>query len=201
MNQYVPFVSTPTLPSSWDTFRWATVTDDDPLAIRLDGDLDALPLVPDSLVTGLVIGQRVWVQLFAKRIIVLGAATAVTGGDTGWVDISTYGSGYFTEWSAGVYPQVRKIGGQVYLRGEMKNTSATDYLTTSSLTANNLLFTLDAQFRGTSGRDTVVMTSGSGAERWTLRVVHADGKCHAHRHTGTISSGTWLPFNANWRTD
>jgi hypothetical protein len=58
------------------TFRWATITDDSPLTIRLDGDSNPLPLVPDTLVnpTTLVVSDRVWVHLFGRRVIVIGKA-------------------------------------------------------------------------------------------------------------------------------
>lgn len=57
-------------------FRWATVTQVSPLRIRLDGDTDELPVTPDSLVApaALAVNVRVWVQLYGRRLIVLGAA-------------------------------------------------------------------------------------------------------------------------------
>lgn len=57
-----------------NTYRWATVTDTAPLRVRLDGDSEGLPVTPDSLVApgGLTIGDRVWVQLFGRRLIVIG---------------------------------------------------------------------------------------------------------------------------------
>lgn len=61
-----------------NTFRWATVTDDVPLTIRLDGDSQPLPIVPDSLIEGSppAAGKRVWVQLFGRRVIVIGVSAA-----------------------------------------------------------------------------------------------------------------------------
>lgn len=58
------------------SFKWATVTAVAPLRIRLDGDTNALPVTPDSLVkpANLAIGVRVWVQSYRKRVYVLGAA-------------------------------------------------------------------------------------------------------------------------------
>lgn len=54
--------------------RWATVTQETPLRIRLDGDTAALPATPDSLVQGgLLVGQRCWVALTGKYIIIVGA--------------------------------------------------------------------------------------------------------------------------------
>jgi hypothetical protein len=57
------------------SFRWGTVVDTSPLTIRLDGDSVALNSVPDTLrkPSTLVVGARVWVQLIARRVIVLGS--------------------------------------------------------------------------------------------------------------------------------
>lgn len=57
-----------------NVYRWATVTDDSPLEIRLDGDTLPLPLVPESLIEAgpPPVDSRVWVQLFGRRVIVLG---------------------------------------------------------------------------------------------------------------------------------
>lgn len=59
-----------------NTYRWATITDTDPLRVRFDGDADGLPITPSSLVdpAQLVVGDRVWVQLFGRRLVVLGKA-------------------------------------------------------------------------------------------------------------------------------
>jgi hypothetical protein len=67
------------LPGGSDnTYRWATVTQADPLRIRLDGDTAALPITPETLVDPylLVVGQRVWLQMFGRRIIILGTPKA-----------------------------------------------------------------------------------------------------------------------------
>jgi len=59
-------------PVAW---RWATVTQSDPLRIRLDSDTAALPVTPASVVRGpLDVDTRVWVQIIGKRVIVVGAA-------------------------------------------------------------------------------------------------------------------------------
>lgn len=65
-----------------NTYRWATVTQRTPsLAVQLDGDSQPLPLIPDSLIEGPVpaVGARVWVQLFGRRVIVLGVSPANSG--------------------------------------------------------------------------------------------------------------------------
>jgi len=52
------------------------VTSVSPLNIRLDGEDLALPMVPVSLVDPgrLTVSQRVWVQLFGRRVLILGAS-------------------------------------------------------------------------------------------------------------------------------
>lgn len=59
-----------------NTYRWATITDTDPLRVRLDGDADGLPITPSSLVdpAEMVPGDRVWVQMYGRRLLVVGKA-------------------------------------------------------------------------------------------------------------------------------
>ena len=77
-------------------WSWATVTDDSPLRVKLDGESAALPVTPDTLVAGLAIADRVWVQLVTntnpirrhRRVIVLNRAGGLTPGMVGvgsWV--------------------------------------------------------------------------------------------------------------------
>ena len=65
------------IPAATDsTYRWATVTGVLPLTIRLDGEDQALGMTPESLVdpTRLAVGLRVWVQLFGRRVLILGSS-------------------------------------------------------------------------------------------------------------------------------
>jgi Microcystin-dependent protein len=63
-------------------WSWATVTDDSPLRVQLDGELAALDVTPDTLVAPLAVDDRVWVQLVTnanptrryRRLVVLGRA-------------------------------------------------------------------------------------------------------------------------------
>lgn len=59
--------------------KWATVTDDSPLRIRLDGDTDALPYTPDALVdpAALAVDDRVRCELADRRVVIVGKS----GGD------------------------------------------------------------------------------------------------------------------------
>lgn len=55
-----------------ESWRWATVTQASPLRVRLDGDAAPLDLTPDSLTTGLLVGDRVYCHLAGGRIVVFG---------------------------------------------------------------------------------------------------------------------------------
>jgi hypothetical protein len=55
-----------------DAYRWATVTRVNPtIRVRLDGDNTEMPVTPDCL-TLVTLGDRVWVQMFGRRVIILG---------------------------------------------------------------------------------------------------------------------------------
>lgn len=64
-------------PEKADKWLWATVTQADPLRIRLDGETTPLDITPDTLTRSLTVGQRVWVQLTGRRLVVTGAAGGV----------------------------------------------------------------------------------------------------------------------------
>ena len=63
-----------------DVAIWATVTQASPLRIKLDGETTALPFTPDTLVSGLILNDRVWVALTtngdptvkSRRVVVIG---------------------------------------------------------------------------------------------------------------------------------
>lgn len=55
-----------------NAYRWATVMDVSPLTILFDGDTVPLGTAPDSLVGDLALDDRVWCQLFGRRVIILG---------------------------------------------------------------------------------------------------------------------------------
>lgn len=57
-----------------DWWTWATVTQASPVRVRLDGDSAAIPETVDSLVRNLVVGDRVWVQVSNRRIVIQGKA-------------------------------------------------------------------------------------------------------------------------------
>ena len=75
-----------------NSYRWATITtagtsgDNGTLRLRLDGDTDPLPYAPDALAEDLALGDRVWVQLIGRRIILLGKSLVGPGGGGGATD-------------------------------------------------------------------------------------------------------------------
>lgn len=70
----------PQAPKATDSWTWATVTQASPLRVRLDGEVDPLDIAPDCLFPSPVIGQRVWVQLTGRRVIVHSASGGTPGG-------------------------------------------------------------------------------------------------------------------------
>lgn len=73
----------PTAPTQADNvYRWGTVTAVSPLQVKLDGDAAPLASRPDTLVDRLTVGQRVWCQIYRRRVLVLGSARQLQ--DYGW---------------------------------------------------------------------------------------------------------------------
>lgn len=63
---------TPSASQEHSEYRWATVTALTPLTIQLDGDTQPLAIEPDTLANGFIVGDRVWCQLYRRRVIILG---------------------------------------------------------------------------------------------------------------------------------
>ena len=69
-------------------WSWATVTDDSPLRVQLDGESSPLDVTPDTLISGLNVDDRVWVQLVTnanparrhRRAVVVGKAAGLADG-------------------------------------------------------------------------------------------------------------------------
>jgi len=58
-----------------DVSGWAYVTGVAPLAIRMDGFPNTLDGTPDTLVSGLIIGDKVWIQRVGRYTIIHGKAS------------------------------------------------------------------------------------------------------------------------------
>jgi len=67
------------------SFKWATVTDTDPLEIKLDGDSSPLALIPDSLIDPLELGvsDRVRVELSLRKCVIHGVSNGNGGAHAG----------------------------------------------------------------------------------------------------------------------
>lgn len=60
-----------------DWWTWATVTQADPLQVRIDGESAPLDATPVNLVGDLAVNDRVWVQVAGRRLIVTGVAGGI----------------------------------------------------------------------------------------------------------------------------
>lgn len=72
MSDGLDFLLEPPAPPA-DTYRWATVTSVGPIRIRLDGDPAPVESEPTTLCP-LQVGDRAWVQIHGRMMIILGVA-------------------------------------------------------------------------------------------------------------------------------
>lgn len=120
--------------------------------------------------------------------------------DSGWINC-TLNTGAFTRYNNDIpQPQVRKIGKQVYLRGEAKPSVAV----TPASDSDTVIATIPSGYRP-SERQQFIM-QGSGAYRWMMSI-HTDGKIAISRYTNSttanmnIAAGSWLCCHAQWTID
>lgn len=120
--------------------------------------------------------------------------------DSGWINC-TLNTGAFTRYNNDIpQPQVRKIGKQVYLRGEAKPSVAV----TPSTDSDTFIATIPSGYRP-SERQQFIM-QGSGSYRWMMSI-HTDGKIAISRYSNTttanmnIPAGAWLCCHAQWAID
>ena len=135
------------------TLRWATVTNVNPLQVRLDGDLDPLLIPPQTVVSGLPVGQRVICVEQNRRVIVIAAGRF--GADIPWTEIALN-----TGWVnyTGDPALACKINGVIYLRGRVTRESG----------SSNLIATLPPQFRPFDSALTWATWASIGTERLAL---------------------------------
>lgn len=96
-----------------NTYRWGTVTGVDPLRVRLDGDMDAVGSTPVALCLT-PLGARVWVQLYGRQLVILGAAQEATT----WREITPANG-----WTVSGELSVGRSAGIAYLRGAVRRTA------------------------------------------------------------------------------
>lgn len=135
------------------TIRWATVTQATPLLIQMDGDLDPLLFTPQTVVSGLRVGQRVVCVEQNRRVIVIGADRF--GADIPWTPV-TLNTGWVN------YPDdpalACRINGVIYLRGRVTRQSGT----------NTAIATLPVMFRPANAALTWVGWTDNGTVRLAL---------------------------------
>ena len=120
--------------------------------------------------------------------------------DSGWINCSL-NTGNFTRYNNDIpQPQVRKIGKQVYLRGEAKPVTSV----TPENDSGTYIATIPEGYRP-SERQQFIM-QGSGSYRWMMSI-HTDGKIAISRYSNSttvnmqIAAGAWLCCHAQWLID
>jgi hypothetical protein len=120
--------------------------------------------------------------------------------DSGWINC-TLNTGSFTRYNNDIpQPQVRKIGKQVYLRGEAKPSVAV----TPENDHDTVIATIPSGYRPAERQQFIMQ--GSGSYRW-LMSIHTDGRIAISRYTNStaanmnIAAGAWLCCHAQWTID
>ena len=193
----------PTEPVS--TYGWAEVTQTAPLRIKIDGQTAELPITPDTLEAGLSDGDRVWVQQFGRRVIVLGKGSSGGPPSGSWVDVPITDTTNFEEYDVGTTdvfesPQVRLVNGIVFFRGALEvETSAYVDGTTWRPFANIPVGYRPGQASGNDGYIQQWVCPGDAANRWVLRV-KPNGEAAASRYGPASSSdgNVLLAFSVSW---
>ena len=117
--------------------------------------------------------------------------------DSGWINC-TLNTGSFTRYSNDIpQPQVRKIGKQVYLRGEAKPSVAI----TPENDQDTVIATIPSGYRPKERKQFIMQ--GSAAYRW-LMGIHPDGTITISRYSNSttvnmpVSAEAWLCCHAQW---
>lgn len=100
--------------------RWATVTQASPLRIRIDGDPDPLPITPDTLVAGLLVGDRVRLEMATNNDPAFRGRRAIITGRAGGVVIQGVPAGVYLPFAGPNLPAGRFLwcDGASYLRAD-----------------------------------------------------------------------------------
>lgn len=168
--------STPDESPAKITFDWASISSLDPLRIVPDGQEDELDMEPETLIdpTLLAFGDRVWVQTFGLRRLILGRSAAPGsggGGDSGGpVPIPMILNGTWVPYLTGrAVPRYWMVSGLVYVQGSMKG---------GSTSSGYLLTTMPEGYRPSDGLEFIVtVTATNPAARVAIA---ADGSFTLH---------------------
>jgi len=136
-----------------ETWTWATVASTDPLRVRLDGDDAPLLITPENLAGGLLVGDRVWVQRYGRRLLVHGGGEHVRLG---------------TQPGRNISPQPSVTLGP---RGDTEPSVRLDRLRGSTLHGGKFYIPADNESNGA----VALLTSKDGADSSRLRLRH-DGQ-------------------------
>lgn len=171
------------------TFRYAVVTSVSPLRVRYDLDGEALAGTPETLVSGLAVGDRVWVQRQFRRDIVLGRSKG-SGHPSDGVYAVTPGTGWAVHGAHDSYLEVRN--GWAELRATLRVATGGSFNTILNVPPRARL--QKPIFVGTF--NTSADSSASGALHLT-----PDGvlSCPSGYRQGTLAAGGYLPLVASWR--
>jgi hypothetical protein len=100
-----------------DHWTWGTVTSGAPLQIKLDGEDQALAGVPQSLTAKLRVGDRVWVQLHGRQLVIHGRGEAAV---SGWYPLTWESGSLVTDYGTAGWTGpavIRSTAGIIKLRG------------------------------------------------------------------------------------
>lgn len=172
--------------------RWATVTQASPLRVKIDGDSSALGFTPDTLVAGLAVSDRVWVQVYKRRLVVLGksggVATVPTGSVTAFAG-SSAPTGYLicdgTAVSRTTYAVLFALIGTTYGSG--------DGSTTFNLPNLKGRVVVGVGDSGATGHTNHTLAQSAGEEKHTMTT----GELVGHTHAIFESNAVYHPLSVN----
>lgn len=192
----------PTTPQPSDiksTFNWAVVQTLAPITIRFDGQTQPVTITPDSMVdpTRLVVGSRVWVQQWGKRLLILGVGNdailpptppATTTYTPDWLNLATgtplsNGTGGLLtgEYCVGADKWVRLDF--ILIRGTGANVGTGAYAWTTPIAANDYRLCAGTGFINKAGVETALSLRFINST--TMVLLNTTGRI------SNVNPGTW----------
>lgn len=175
-----------------NSYRWAAVTALSPLRVKLDGENLALPITPESLVPArtLRVGTRVWVQLYGRRVVILGASG-------GGVDVVVPVGG-IVEYGGATAPDADWLmcDGTSYLRTAQPELFAKIGTTYGAVDGTHFNVPDHRNRVGIGASTTYALGATGGASTVTL----AEANLPAHTHTASVNLSTGTVGNESSHT-